>query len=402
MLTSNHNQLKMKRSLAPPTVATEFTDLRTMAGHVDVWADLCRNAIEPNFFYSPRQALAAAEHLDGDLDLRVLLVWHDPGEGCPQLIGLFPFSLSRFRWGYPAKLYLGWINNYSASAAPLLREGFENTAVLAFLDWLDHGEVQPVACMMNEVALDGPAIAALKRGLDATDRPWKITKSWQRALLDSDLDGDSYIAERIGRSTRQGLRRKLRRLRELGELTFHIYEDRQDLPGAVEEFIELEAKGWKGRAGTAIKNNGETLAFARKAFTGSEAEARTRVDMLRLDGRPVAISVTVIAGDSGWYLKPTYDEELGRYSPGLLAPFENLKCVLDEASVNHFDSACIPGHVIEKIWTEKKRMGDILFAGRGGGRANHVSLMAFAEACRHKLRAAAKTLRDRVRAILKK
>ena len=392
----------MKRSLVPPAITTEFVRLSSINDHLPAWTDLCRNAVEPNFFYHPRQALAAARHLDSDKDLRVLLVWQEDAENSRRLIGLFPFSISRFRWGMPVKLTLGWINNYSASSAPLLRLGRENIAIRAFLDWLDHGELQPRACMLNEIALQGPAMRALKRGLQATARPWRITKSWSRALLESDLGGDAYITQRIGRSTRQGMRRKFRRLSDRGKLTFHIYEDPENLAAAVEDFIALEARGWKGKAGTAIKCKAETLAFAREAFTGSEREARTRIDMLRLDGRPVSISITVISGDTGWYLKPTYDESLGKFSPGMLAQIENLKNVLDDGAIEHFDSACVPGHVIEKIWTGRKHMGDILFAGRSGQSETHIARLAFAEDCRHKARTGARALRDRAKTILKK
>ena len=192
------------------------------------------------------------------------------------------------------------------------------------------------------------------------------------------------------------MKRKLRRLSEQGELTFHIYEDEDSLPQALEEFIELEAKGWKGKAGTALKCSAQTSAFARAVFAKSDRHTRTRIDMLRLDGRPISVNITVISGDTAWYLKPTYDERFGKFSPGLLAEIEHLKSVLNDGKIKYFDSACVPGHSIEKIWTGRKQVGDILFAARAGQNEAFLAKLARAEDWRHKARLGVKKLRDRI------
>ena len=154
---------------------------------------------------------------------------------------------------------------------------------------------------------------------------------------------------------------KKRQLSKYGKLTFESHDAGSDISGYIEEFLKLEAQGWKGRGGTAMNNHAGSRAFARELFNSCEGKTSTHIDILRLDGKPISITTFLICGDTGFYYKPAYDETYGRYSPGILAQLEKIESVLDKRLLARIDSACIAGHRLEGIWRERRNMGDILF-----------------------------------------
>ena len=59
------------------------------------------------------------------------------------------------------------------------------------------------------------------------------------------------------------LRRLRRRLADHGALTYRRRGRADEIAVAMEDFLALEAQGWKGRRKTALANNEATAAFAR-------------------------------------------------------------------------------------------------------------------------------------------
>src|SRR6516164_7510124 len=77
------------------------------------WRELAERAIEPNVFYEPAFALAAAPALGADASAG--LVWSRTG----QLVGLFPARVER-RYGVAPPLLIGWTHPYAPLGAPLV------------------------------------------------------------------------------------------------------------------------------------------------------------------------------------------------------------------------------------------------------------------------------------------
>jgi hypothetical protein len=84
----------------------------------------------------------------------------------------------------------------------------------------------------------------------------------ERALFDPQAGGDGIA----GRHRRE-LRRLVRRLDELGGLALRRLGPSDDAAPWVERFLELEASGWKGRAGTAMAADPGHRAFLERICT---------------------------------------------------------------------------------------------------------------------------------------
>src|SRR5690606_22324004 len=69
------------------------------------------------------------------------------------------------------------------------------------------------------------------------------------------------LFQRLDRHFRQNLRRRRRRLAEHGELGFEVITGGEEVDAALEDALAIEASGWKGAGGTAIRSRPELVGF---------------------------------------------------------------------------------------------------------------------------------------------
>ena len=131
------------------------------------------------------------------------------------------------------------------------------------------------------------------------------------------------------------------------------------------DFLELEERGWKGEAGSALQSDDATRAIFHHALAGAAARGRLERLALRLDGRPIAMLASFMTGTHAFSFKTAYDEDYARFSPGVLLQRENLD-LLDRDGFTWADSCASPDHpMIDHVWRER-RVIERLSIGVGG------------------------------------
>jgi hypothetical protein len=143
-----------------------------------------------------------------------------------------------------------------------------------------------------------------------------------------EIDDDPEAA--LSKRHRQDLRRAGRRAAAFGDLTVEVHEP---TPGDVDELLDvalqIEARSWKGRAGTALAVDQRRERFYR-AYCAHAAESATlRVAFLRLGDEPAAMQIAVERAGALWLLKIGYDERFSTASPGQLLMLETLRWAAD-------------------------------------------------------------------------
>jgi Acetyltransferase (GNAT) domain len=121
-------------------------------------------------------------------------------------------------------------------------------------------------------------------------RMW-IMVSATRPRLASDLDAKQYFEQALSSSSRKKLRQHRNRLGKQGRLAHAIARDPASIAGELEKFLQLEAKGWKGRNGTALLCNPRDAAFARAAVPALAREGCVSMHTLSLDARPLSMQI---------------------------------------------------------------------------------------------------------------
>jgi CelD/BcsL family acetyltransferase involved in cellulose biosynthesis len=164
------------------------------------------------------------------------------------------------------------------------------------------------------------------------------TDSCRSAIVvwDDYTSWDDFLNSR-SRSYLSGLRRKRRRLAEQGELSFEIASNSR-------EFAELLRWTWQHKLEW-MKRGGhdnpwiertDFLAFLETMQRRPEGKERLVLFVMRLDGEPIATELCLIGERRLIWVIGTFDERVGKYSPGQLMQEDCLRWAFERRLVYDF------------------------------------------------------------------
>lgn len=319
------------------TLAVSRVPAHAYAGLAAEFADLAGRCAHPNPFMAPAFVEAALTHHSA-ARLVVLAVHRGA-----RLQGVWCLLETRDLWsGGAAVLQAPITPRYDALAHPVLDAGDEAAALALLLRHVAEDRGLPGVVR----ALSWPA--RLNRLLPPYARP-RHAESWERAVLDASpgQSAEDYLRAAMGSAYKKRLAQE-RALARQGRLA-HVHLRRGDAMEAYETFLALEAGGWKGRAGTALARLPADAAHLRAAVAALARADQIGVDLLTLDGRPIAAGLLPEAGKATLFWKTAYDETLARHSPGALLDlavtrrlFAQGRPLLDSGMMEHTDPATQP------------------------------------------------------------
>jgi Acetyltransferase (GNAT) domain len=354
------------RALAVPAQVSDAgtataADWRTMRSDIAAWDALSADATEPNPFFESWYLLPSLEAYDPHGAVRLLRFEH---EG--KLAGLMPITRRSDYYGKPMPHLANWLHDNTFLGAPLVMQGREVQFWHALLGWADRNAGAALFLHLNQCSLDGPIQLALDSVLTAQGRPGWIVRREDRAILSSPLGADEYRKAAFSADKRKDLRRRLARLGDLGDVRFVWNDDADGIEAWAEQYLALEASGWKGKAGSAMTQDPAKRAI----FTQSLAEAARRGRLLRLaltlDGAPVAMLSTFVSPPGAFGYKTAFDERFSKFAPGILIENEFL-AALDQGRFAWCDSCAAADHaVMNGVWRERRSIGKLSIAIGGG------------------------------------
>lgn len=368
----------------------EWRPLAELAPFAEPWRALAERALEPNVFYEPAFALAAAPVLGRDVVAG--LAWSHTTPA--RLVGLFPVRIERRRYGLGPAVLSGWTHPFAPLGTPLVDRYLATAVIAAWLDHLAARDDLPRLLLMPYLPETGAVAWAFAAALVARGGKRVTFGSHQRAVLAPTQDRADYLERAIGAKKRKELRRQRKRLAESGPLAAHIVSEPKAVATALADFLDLEASGWKGRAGTAARADDAVRAFMEAAVAGLAREGKARVARLKLGERPIAALVTLQSGGTAWCWKIAYAEALGRFSPGVQLILEVTQALLTDRDIARTDSCATAGHpMIDHIWRERLALADHLMRLRPQ-RSFALVLVCVLEGARRTAAACLKRLRD--------
>jgi CelD/BcsL family acetyltransferase involved in cellulose biosynthesis len=371
-----------------PSFQVEWRGLSTLESYASEWRALAARAIEPNVFYEPAFALAAAPVFGADAG--AVLVRSAGG----RLAGLFPARIERWRGGWSS--ITGWTHPYAPLGTPLVDRDEPEAVISAWLDHLSRDPAMPAQLLLQFVPEQGAFAKALDAVLARDGRRSAAFGRYERALLAPGAERQGYLERAMSAGKRKDLRRLRRRLEDVAPVTFATTSGTAEIETALKDFLVLEASGWKGLAGTAIVNDPAVKSFVQGAVLALAADGQARIDRLLLNGIAVAAALTLASGDTAWCWKIAYNEGLAQSSPGVQMMCDLTESLLAEPQPQRVDSCASAGHpMIDHVWRERLVLSDRLIALRP-------SVVPFALACgvetlRRSALTAAKAARDRLR-----
>lgn len=235
----------------------------------------------------------------------------------------------------PSQLPLGaWLHRPGAELRPCLRSLLR--ALPGFTLSLGLTQLDPAFTPRVE----GPAMS----GVDYVDTAWLAVEG----------DWSSYWESR-GKNLKSNLRKIRNRLESEGlALRFSTVTAPSDMARAMEDYVRLEASGWKAEQGTAIDVSNGQSAFYARMLQNFAATGQAELWCLHIGDDLVAMDINLLQGRTLVMLKTAYDTAFKQYSPAYLLKQEGFEREFAQGRTSRIE---FYGKVLEwhTRWTDRQR-----------------------------------------------
>jgi len=332
----------------------EFRKPDALHAVTEEWRALCARAIEPNVSLEPDMALNAIPVFGKGVE--AALVW--TAEAPRRLAGLLLFQITR-RNGVTPMLY-GFTNPYNQLGSPLFDRDMAEPAITALLDHIRDNPKLPNTILLPLIAEDGPLAAAFDAVLAQRGARCAVFDRHRRALFAPASDRENYFKTALSSKKRKELRRQRNRLEDAGPLAFSLSAP-EDTATALDDFLTLEAAGWKGTTRTAVALNPAIAKFFSQTVTALARKHQATIARILQNGRPLAAGIILKSGHGAWFWKVAYDETLSQTSPGVQLTLDLTEAIARDPGIAFIDSCAIPDHpMIDHIWRERRQIADLM------------------------------------------
>ena len=136
--------------------------------------------------------------------------------------------------------------------------------------------------------------------------------------------------------------------------------DRAGDPAAVEAFLELEASGWKGRQGTALRCNRGDAQFFRDMCAALAARGKLQLGSLEVGERVVAMKCNLVSGGAEFCFKSAFDEDLADFSPGVQLEVADM-ARFEAGDAEWMDSCTAADNdLINQLWRSRRTVSNVV------------------------------------------
>ena len=123
----------------------------------------------------------------------------------------------------------------------------------------------------------------------------------------------------------------------MDRVEFISARSRPEIDRALDEFLAVEASGWKGAAGErgAINLDGRILSFYQSLTNNFSRIGACEINLLRAEGRCIAGQFCLVTGDTSYILKIGYDEDYAQVAPGNMLLEHIIQRYLREGAIKY-------------------------------------------------------------------
>lgn len=275
------------------------------------WRTLAERAVEPNPLYEPDCLVPAAEHQQfGD---EIDIVFAEEGG---RVFACIPVRQVRKWRGFPYPFVTTVVRRMLYCGTPLVDPERSEEALGAILAALAErrGFANGRVLVLQEVAEGGAVDHAVQMAARHAGFPLFRYESWERPIA---YRREEANYRSIHSSKFRGeVRRRHKRLGECLGAEPEVV-DRSNDPAAIDEYIEMEAAGYKGETGIAMATVPGEPEYFRGMCQRFAQRGRLRILALEGGGKTVAMVVSIRGGEGLFGIKTSYDEQFSRFAPGV-------------------------------------------------------------------------------------
>ena len=326
------------------------------------WRQLADRAVEPNPYFEPDFLSLSVRHFPGYAHTTLVLAQEgDEIKGLLPLVnverrGLPPRTVARSH-DYPTGV--------SSLCTPLVDRACVDQVVGVLLDGLRTAakdEGWPGIFSFDRIGDDGPVAESIRRVAGDVGLPVHVKDTWVRGAVnrtgrwDSPVDGNR----------RREIGRRRRHLAKDSGAEVSVVERSLD-PDAVDEFLKMEASGYKGKeGGLAFSRTPETVAWFGEWRQRWAAAGRLVLLSLNVGDVSIAMQCFVRSGPGLFCFRIAFDEAYARYYPGAMLLFSSLEYLRDRTDAQWIDSCSDKNNGFFLGMLPERRKLSMLLIGTGG------------------------------------
>lgn len=321
---------------------------------------LSNRAVEPNVFFSGRFLAPAMPRLE-DRQIRMALIRDNNGTRS-RIRLLMPFSVEKPGFAVGPTIIRVWSNPFGPLGTPLVdAEDAAETIDNLFEALIAPEASLPPVLVLPDIRLNGAFTQLAKAVAIGRNLPLTITSPYLRPMLDSDMDALAYLNKAVSPHHLRDIRRQWRQLEKLGTVAYNVSRQPDEIRLRMEEFLTLEASGWKGKKRSAMVMDRYRAAFAREAVTNLAEIDGVRIHTIDFNGRAIASMIVFLMSGEAYTWKTAYNENFAKYSPGKMLMAQLTEWHLDDANIMRSDSCAVPDHpIMSRFWEERENMGTLV------------------------------------------
>lgn len=319
------------------------------------WRDLAVRAAEPNPFYEPDCLIPAANHQVYGSDIRLAVAELDG-----RFYGCVPFRAVN-RWKFPYPILTSQVRRMNGLGTPLIDPEMGVDAASALLGALtdERSPLHGRMFVLDTSGAGGPVAfylreAALKLGL------WVCAyETWDRGMLVRS-DGPEY-EKTVSYKSRRNLRRQMRLLGEAVGTQVDLV-DRSDDPAGIDDYVALEALGYKSKKGIAMTTVPGEPEYFKEMCLRFAAAGRLQLLALQAGSQTIAMQMWIRGREGAFLIKGSYDETYAQFGPGVLLHTLSIDFFNKETDSEWMDSCTGPNHkLLFRLWKDTRPIEMLAF-----------------------------------------
>ena len=148
---------------------------------------------------------------------------------------------------------------------------------------------------------------------------------------------DGHCLDTLSKNFRRNFTKAKNKLAKVGAVDFVSAQTGDNLWHYFDEFLQVEASGWKGASGSgsAIVLHENLRAFYRQVMEDFSQYGQVEINLMRVDEKPIAGQLSFLMGDTVYLFKIGYNEAYAKCQPGhlliehMLAEYQQRKSITE-------------------------------------------------------------------------
>ena len=354
--------LQQPLSISSHDLRARWISADDLAARQSAWDFLSENALQTNPAFESNYLIPALRHLASDA-VQVIIVEDWNASEVQNVVAVVPIETKRM-YQLPFKTAEVWRHDQCFNTTPLL---FKDCAAKAWSLVCDLLVSDGYSLLSLDTVSAQPEVDAVFQEIEKRPAGKRFQRDqFLRAGFAPGVTADEYILKHVSKSTRKKLHATLDKLARIGDLSWERSTDESDFGQLAEDFLKLEAAGWKGEAGTALACSESTQSFYRELIRRSAVQRKAKFLSLKFNGQPIAMISDIQTSSTVYCYKSTYNDKYARYSPGLQTEFKNIE-YLHRDRIQRGDSCTVPGKLsIGRIWGQSLAYQNLVFSLKPG------------------------------------